>query len=351
MMRALATAVVLTAHVGPASAVWQQNMCCRIGGKRLEAGDEKELAKFDIVLTNNMFYQDIQNDTWSAISKINPATKVFACARSLEACTQAAPQHLGRPPAPALESGILRRHAPLFFVRHCTGRRVLADRDTLAADNEDANKMPESNNVARWNVSRGLEQGSLNLDNPDLFLLGKDGKRIYIGSYPHTWLMDVGADRWRQYFIDATVADNFNRPSLAENSRANRWHDFFYWWGEVRKIAQIERKTLVGNILCCIIDIVGVLFARRRPWLRALDNRTVLGLRSLQLPPDLPQFIEAFVIFEHSQILSGALLVLGLRAAIDIAGVSSLFFRHSFSAWGVVFLSPDFRNRRYGKKN
>ena len=90
MMRALATAVVLTAHVGPASAVWQQNMCCRIGGKRLEAGDEKELAKFDIVLTNNMFYQDIQNDTWSAISKINPATKVFACARSLEACTQAA---------------------------------------------------------------------------------------------------------------------------------------------------------------------------------------------------------------------------------------------------------------------
>ena len=212
MMRALATAVVLTAHVGPASAVWQQNMCCRIGGKRLEAGDEKELAKFDIVLTNNMFYQDIQNDTWSAISKINPATKVFACARSLEACTQAAPQHLGRPPAPALESGILRRHAPLFFVRHCTGRRVLADRDTLAADNEDTNKMPESNNVARWNVSRGLEQGSLNLDNPDLFLLGKDGKRIYIGTYPHTWLMDVGADRWRQYFIDATVADNFNRP-------------------------------------------------------------------------------------------------------------------------------------------
>ena len=72
--------------------------------------------------------------------------------------------------------------------------------------------MPESNNVARWNVSRGLEQGSLNLDNPDLFLLGKDGKRIYVGSYPHTWLMDVGADRWRQYFIDATVADNFNRP-------------------------------------------------------------------------------------------------------------------------------------------
>ena len=33
---------------------------------------------------------------------------------------------------------------------------VLADRDTLAADNEDKNVMPFSNNVARWNVSRGL---------------------------------------------------------------------------------------------------------------------------------------------------------------------------------------------------
>lgn len=89
---------------------------------------------------------------------------------------------------------------------------VLADRDTLAADNEDKNVMPFSNNVARWNVSRGLAQGSLNLDNPNLFLLGKDDARIYVGSYPHTWLMDVGADKWRQYFVDATVADNFDQP-------------------------------------------------------------------------------------------------------------------------------------------
>jgi len=72
--------------------------------------------------------------------------------------------------------------------------------------------MPFSNNIARWNVSRGLEQGSLNLDNPDLFLLGSDGKRINVKSYPHTWLMDIGADKWRQYLVDATVADNFDRP-------------------------------------------------------------------------------------------------------------------------------------------
>lgn len=71
---------VLAAQVAMSSGVWQQNMCCRIGGAPLAAGDEARLAKFDIVLTNNMFYQDIHNDTWSAIRKINPATKVFACA-------------------------------------------------------------------------------------------------------------------------------------------------------------------------------------------------------------------------------------------------------------------------------
>ena len=122
----------------------------------------------DVVLTNNDFWKDLAhgsaNSTWEAVHKINPNTKFFAY------------------------------------------------RDSMASNHEDESVLPDVNNVARWNVSRGLKQGSLNLDNPGLFLKDSKGDRITVASYNHTFLMDFGSAGWRQYFIDATVADNFGRP-------------------------------------------------------------------------------------------------------------------------------------------
>jgi hypothetical protein len=145
-----------------------QLMCCRIGGAHYLPGDDVKLAKFDIVLTANDFWKDLAhggaNSTWEAVRRINPRTQFFAY------------------------------------------------RDSMVCDNEDRNTLPDVNNVARWNVSRGLKQGSLNVDNPQLFLKDSKGNRIYVASYNHTFLMDFGSAGWRQYFIDATVADNFGRP-------------------------------------------------------------------------------------------------------------------------------------------
>ena len=145
-----------------------QLMCCRIGGAHFLPGDDVKLAKFDIVLTANAFWKDLAhgsaNSTWEAVRQVNPHTQFFAY------------------------------------------------RDSMACNNEDNSVLPDVNNVARWNVSRGLKQGSLNLDNPQLFLKDSKGDRIYVASYNHTFLMDFGSAGWRQYFIDATVADNFGRP-------------------------------------------------------------------------------------------------------------------------------------------
>jgi hypothetical protein len=111
---ALARTAALAAQVAlVASGVWQQNMCCRIGGAPLVAGDEARLAKFDIVLTNNMFYQNIHNDTWSAIRKINPDTKVFACARTT------ASHHPAHRAARSTEPTFLQRRQ---FSRGCSRR-------------------------------------------------------------------------------------------------------------------------------------------------------------------------------------------------------------------------------------
>jgi hypothetical protein len=97
----LVAAAALTALSSAAAGdgAWQQNMCCRIGGKRLEAGDDAKLARFDLVLTNNMFYRNIDNNTWAAVKKLNPATQIFACAPSAtRAVRRSALHHWLRPP-------------------------------------------------------------------------------------------------------------------------------------------------------------------------------------------------------------------------------------------------------------
>jgi hypothetical protein len=131
--------------------------------------------------------------------------------------------------------------------------RFFAYRDSMACDDHDASAMPDANCVARlakggtghvdvtysiplvflhtkyneerlsrlrdstthgqarWNVSRGLPAGSLNLDNQQLFLLNAGNARIQLG-YKDTYLMDFGSGGWRDYFIRATVADKIGRP-------------------------------------------------------------------------------------------------------------------------------------------
>ena len=63
----------------------------------------------------------------------------------------------------------------------------------MAGESRALNSFFLSFSQARWNVSRGLKQGSLNVDNPQLFLKDSKGSRIYVASYNHTFLMDFGS--------------------------------------------------------------------------------------------------------------------------------------------------------------
>ena len=102
----------------------------RFGGNALRSGDEVRLAKHDIIFCNKFHYDDIRGDTWDAIKDINPKSEIYlygnvACKSEYRKC------------------------------------------NTLYL-----------NELGRYSVSRGHSMGSLNGNNPNLFLLDNNGNRI-----------------------------------------------------------------------------------------------------------------------------------------------------------------------------
>ena len=143
----------------------------RIGGDDLRSGDENELAKYDIIFCKKAHYDDIKGDSWGAIKAINPKSKIY-------------------------------------LVTHA----IYVDPDY------DKRDLPYLNNMARYNISRGHSMGNLNRDNPELFLLDSNNKRV-IWDYDLNnpmYLLDFGDSRFQKYAKEATITDNVNQPWTAD---------------------------------------------------------------------------------------------------------------------------------------
>ncbi len=145
------------------------------GGPTLVPGDAARLAKFDLIDIDRFRYRDIGPNTWAAIKALNPAVQIYLYEMGPEA-----PSHL---------DGSL----PLYL-----------------------------NGLGRYNVSRGHVMGSLNYNNPGLFLLDGAGQRIYsvgfsnpgAGQYWH--LMDFGDSAYQTYWTTAVQADIVEQPWVAD---------------------------------------------------------------------------------------------------------------------------------------
>ncbi|MCK5721886.1 MAG: hypothetical protein KAI84_05065, partial [Gammaproteobacteria bacterium] len=122
-------------------------------------------AKYDMLDCNRFTYDDINGNTWAALKAINPNIEIFTYQGS-------------------------RTH-----------------------DDDDEKHIKFLNNVGRWNISRGHSKGSLNTDNPELFLLDSDSNRIRSiwGSY----VMDVGSS-YIDYWLEATIHDLVSQPWTAD---------------------------------------------------------------------------------------------------------------------------------------
>ena len=126
------------------------------------------LAKYDMIDGNRFLYDDIDGNTWAAIKAINPNTEIFL---------------------------------------YQTSR---------ARDDNDKQSVMFLNDVGRWNISRNHSMGSLNINNPELFLLDSNSNRIFTPAWSNSHLMDVGSNNYINYWLEATIHDLANQPWTAD---------------------------------------------------------------------------------------------------------------------------------------
>jgi chitodextrinase len=145
------------------------------GGPKLVAGDEQKLAKYDLIDIDRFRYNQIGANTWSAVKALNPGVQIYLYQMGPEAQS-----YMDNLPAVSLYG------------------------------------------LGRYNVSRGHAMGSLNGNNPGLFLLDGNGQRIYNKAYSNVaqgtyWhLMDFGSPAYQQYWLAATKADVVDQPWAAD---------------------------------------------------------------------------------------------------------------------------------------
>ena len=136
------------------------------GGPVFVASDAAKLAKFDLIDTDRFRYDSIGANTWAAIKSINPNVQIYLYEMGPEA-----PSHL------------------------------------------DSTAQVYLNGLGRHNVSRGHPMGSLNGNQPALFLLDSLGHRIYsvgfsnVGANQYWYLMDFGSAGYQSYWTSSAKAD------------------------------------------------------------------------------------------------------------------------------------------------
>src|SRR5262249_36494913 len=136
------------------------------GGPALTSADAPTLGKFDLLDMDRFRYNDIGGNTWAAVKAVNPGVQIFVYQDGIE-----------------------------------------------VNNSSDSTQQMDLNNVGRYSNSRGHPMGSLNGNNPGLFLTDATGNRIYnqwfsnpaAGSY--YYLLDFGSTTYQQYWVLAAKAD------------------------------------------------------------------------------------------------------------------------------------------------
>ncbi len=145
------------------------------GGPSLTAADVPKLARYDLIDIDRFRYADIGGDTWAAIKAANPAAQIYLYEMGPEA-----PNHHDAT-------------APLFL-----------------------------NGLGRYNVARSHPMGSLNGNQPGLFLLNASGARVYsvvfsnVAANQYWHLMDFGSSAYHSYWVSSVKADIIDQPWRAD---------------------------------------------------------------------------------------------------------------------------------------
>jgi len=150
------------------------------GGLPFTDADAARLAKFDLLDVDRFRYADIGGNTWAALKALNPGVEIYLYEMGAE--------------------------APNFL---------------------DAATTLSLNGLGRHDVSRGHSMGSLNGNQPQLFLLDAAGSRIYNTTYSDPaanrfwYLMDFGSSAYQAYWVEAVKADLAEQVWAADGVHAD----------------------------------------------------------------------------------------------------------------------------------
>ena len=148
-------------------------------GPALVKGDEARLAKFDLLNTDRLRYNGITvnglRGIWDSVRSINPGIKIFLYQMGPEVSSY-----------------------------------------------DDDQGVIYLNNLGRYNVTRNHSMGSLNGNQPALFVHDASGARAYNYDYSdpslgHYWyLMDFGSPEYTRYWLEAIEADIIRQPWVVD---------------------------------------------------------------------------------------------------------------------------------------
>lgn len=158
--------LLLASHV--CHAAFLQTFYIRVGGNALSSGDETTLAKYDKLMFQRFHYDDIGGDSWAAIQAINASCDIYV---------------------------------------YQQGRSSDSD--------DDAKNIVNCNSLARYNVSRGHSDGSLNGDHSSptgtgyagYFLTDSSDVRLCNLNNAVAMVMDFGNSDMQDYWTEATITD------------------------------------------------------------------------------------------------------------------------------------------------
>lgn len=145
------------------------------GGATLTATDVPKLAKYDLLDLDRFRYNQGASNLWSAIKAVNPAVEIY-----------------------------------------------LYELGPETANFHDSWSIIGVDDLARYNVSRGHPMGSLNGNNPALFLTDAAGNRIYSVAYStpssnqYYYLLDFGSSSYQSYWVAGVKADIVDQPWKAD---------------------------------------------------------------------------------------------------------------------------------------
>jgi len=151
-----------------------------VEGRGSSPPTRQKLAKFDLIDINKYRYSELAPNTWAAIKAFNPNIGIYLYEDGTEA------------------SNFMDTWSPIATY-----------------------------GSGRYNVSRGHSMGSLNGNNPGLFLLDSAGNRIYnpaysdVASNQYFYLMDFGSPAWQAYWLEAVKADIINQPWVGDGVHAD----------------------------------------------------------------------------------------------------------------------------------